>query len=474
MLQLPIRVRLTLWHAASLAVLLGLFGAIVQHQMHRRLTSRIDYELGEELHELSIEVELAQNPSEMLTQLEARFGTHPSYEFRVLRPDGIPLFVSQGLKQLTPTETAPSTHGQRQFATFSRAGQGSLRTASESISTPAFGELVIQAYVPTAPVFEELHFLQRLLWTAGAGLVCIALAGGYLLATRTLRPVDQMAETARRISGSQLEARIPVQNPHDELGRLATTLNAMLERLQSAVEQQKQFTSDAAHEFRTPTAVIRSVADLALRQDRDTEYYQEVLHSIREELDRITALSEQMLLLAQEDSDWNRTASEAVDIQQLLQQLTADLSPYCDEHQLSLTCDAQPHLLVLGDNDRLRRVLLNLIENAVKFSKPGGDIRLAAQRVGDQVTIRVSDTGTGIPQDQLSHVFKRFYRVDKSRNRSTGGAGLGLAICEAIIHRHAGSIQLSNRTGGGLEATISLPACEACVSRTSAEIVSVG
>lgn len=456
MKRLSIRLRLTLWYAASLAAMLLLFGVLIDSLMHERLLSRTDFELDEELHELVLEAELAKGRDQLLEQLRLRFSDHKTFEFQVLDAAGDRLFASHRLRDVVVPVPAALSGAEPSFTSRELPSLRDSRIASQQIPT-ADGGLIVQAVLPLGRYVEELRDLRRLMLAMGPLVLLVAVAGGYWLAWKSLRPVDQMAHTAAQISAHDLSERLDVVNPHDELGHLAQTFNRLLARLEQAFDDLRQFTADAAHEFRTPLAVIRSSAELALRNPRRPEYYQDCLQGIAEETERLTALSDQLLLLAREDAGLADESPQRVNMTVLVEDLASDLCPLAEERSLTIRCDLRPSVIVDGDAQRLRRVVLNLLDNALKFTPAGGSISLALTRRGDWAVMTVTDTGVGIEPDDLPHLFERFYRVDPSRNRETGGAGLGLAICRAIVTRHGGTLGITSTVGRGTTVQIELP-----------------
>jgi heavy metal sensor kinase len=304
------------------------------------------------------------------------------------------------------------------------------------------------------------HESEELLWAfllAGPLTVAATLAGGYYLAGRTLTPVERMTETARNISGERLDRRVPVANPGDELGRLAATLNDMLDRLERSFIEMQRFTADAAHELRTPLAVIRNEAEVALRTPRPTEEYTRVLETLLEETVRLSEMADQLLFLCRQDAGLNPPAHKDVPLDELLRAVTDTMRPVAEAKGVALVLGDNPACAVRGDAHQLRRVFYNLIDNAVKYTAAGGTVRVAARHDGGEVAVSVSDTGVGIAAEHLSRIFDRFYRVDPSRAGETGGAGLGLSICRSIVRGVGGSIEVSSEVGHGSEFAVRLP-----------------
>jgi heavy metal sensor kinase len=322
----------------------------------------------------------------------------------------------------------------------------------------------------------ELRELRQAFFIVGPAILAIATLGGYRLARRSLDPVDQMTRAAARISASRLEDRLSTGNPNDELGRLAATLNAMIDRLEHSLTELRAFTADAAHEFRTPLTVIRNAAEVALMSARSSDYYEKCLNGILEETARLTALSNQLLVLAREDAGLDRQSDAVLNWSQLVQSIVDDLDPLFEERCLTVEPSEWPVAFVRGDAERLRRVLLNLFDNAIKYTPVGGHIAVRLELASHVTILTISDTGVGIPAEDLSRVFERFFRSDASRTRETGGSGLGLAICKAIIERHDGTIHVVSEAGTGTTVRIELPAVriEAASGVVESSVVSFG
>ena len=249
---------------------------------------------------------------------------------------------------------------------------------------------------------------------------------------------------------------MPVANPGDELGRLAATLNEMLDRLERSFTQMQRFTADAAHELRTPLAVIRNEAEVALRTPRSAEEYTRVLETLLEEVVRLSEMADQLLFLCRQDAGLNPSAREEVRLDELLLAVTENMRLVADEKGVVLVLADNPPCTVRGDAHQLRRVFYNLIDNAVKYTPAAGTVRVASRCDGESVVVTVSDTGVGITGEHLPRIFDRFYRVDQSR--AGDGAGLGLAICRSVVRATGGSIEVTSEVGRGSKFTMELPA----------------
>jgi heavy metal sensor kinase len=291
----------------------------------------------------------------------------------------------------------------------------------------------------------------------GPLVLLASLAGGWVLVSRALGPIDQMAHTARRINETDLARRIPVTT-RDELGRLADTLNATFDRLQRGFERERQFTADASHELRTPLTAISGNVEVALNRDRSAQEYREILSDIGEAAKRMQAIVEGLLTIARADAKAAPTRTENVVLARLVDEVVGAHRPLAEQHQVSVAVSAPDDVAVTGDPEHLRIVLSNLVANAIRYNTVGGRVMIEVARAAAQARIRVDDTGGGIPEKDLPHVFERFYRVDQSRTTAGGGGiGLGLAIAKAIVQAHHGTIAASRLPAGGTRFEVTLP-----------------
>ena len=295
-------------------------------------------------------------------------------------------------------------------------------------------------------------------------LVVLVVAAGLawmlsnLQASAWLRSVDAAAHSAHVISsGRKLRERLFVPSNEDEIARLARAFNELLDKLESAHGMQQRLLADASHELRTPLTVLRGEIEVALRRERPAEEYREVLESSREEIERLTKLTENLLSLARSDAGEGLVTREPVDVSSLGRLVVNAMSSLAKEKRITLTVDASEPVWVEGDSVALERVGLNLVENAIRYSPAGESVTMGVRTEGSEAIWIVSDTGPGIGAEHLPHLFERFYRVDKARARQHGGAGLGLAIVEALVKAHGGSVSVSSLVGQGTTFTVRLP-----------------
>ncbi|MGD9037931.1 MAG: ATP-binding protein [Syntrophobacterales bacterium] len=285
----------------------------------------------------------------------------------------------------------------------------------------------------------------------------LAGGGGWLLARRALKPVDRMTQAARRISGEHLDERLQETGSGDELDRLAKTLNDMLRRLDDAFHQMRQFSADASHELQTPLTILKGEMEVALRSQRSPEEYQGVLKSGLEEIDRINHLVDGLLLLARADAGVLRLDLRPVELKELVQEICDQMKLVADDHSISLHPSVLETVSVLADQEHLRRLLLNLVDNAIKYTPAGGNVTLSLQSEKDWVALRISDTGIGLSKDEQQLIFSRFHRATETRSRDEKGVGLGLSIARSIAEAHGGKIQVESTPGQGSTFTVLLP-----------------
>ena len=307
------------------------------------------------------------------------------------------------------------------------------------------------------PVYAALHRLLALILIAVPLALAVAALGGYAVARAGLAPIGRIIRTAQAIGEGDLSQRIGPLPGHDEVGRLASTFDDMLGRLEQAFARQKQFTADASHELRTPVAAIRAQAEAALAKPRSREEYVEILSIIREEAQHLGHLVAQLMFLARQDAAPAPSAMETVNLDEILDAVVQQMRVLADQHRISLTLGANPAVLLRGDQTALTQLFINLVDNAVKYTPAGGQVTVASRPDRTQVHVSITDTGPGIPPEHLPRIFDRFYRVDKARSRSMGGAGLGLAIAMAVARAHGGDITVETKPGQGSVFTVTLP-----------------
>jgi heavy metal sensor kinase len=440
---LSVRARLTAWHALVLILIVCLFSAGTLLFVKARLYAGLDAQLRRELS--TIERVYREEPAE-LGDLAADWG--------------LALFqVTEGGRPLHRTDA------------WEREGLAQAAAAAEPASWRASDGRTYRVQAASAPSYAVAVAIDETpvrgtLWTLAAVLLAgvpfaagLALAGGYFLAGRVLRPVGAMADQARRISAESLAERLPVANPHDEFGRLATVFNETLARVQDSFERLRRFTADASHELRTPLTAMRSVGEVAIQRTLEPAACRDVLGSMLEEVDRLTRLVDSLLLLTRADSGRLQPAREPVDAAALAASVVEQLRVLAEEKQQSLVLRAPAPVRVACDPTLLRQALANLVHNAIKYTPGRGAVSVvvSATPAGEAV-IEVRDDGPGIPAPHRERIFERFYRVDAGRSRDEGGVGLGLAIARWAVEANGGRVELASEEGRGSVFRIVLPA----------------
>ena len=280
--------------------------------------------------------------------------------------------------------------------------------------------------------------------------------GGLFLARRALAPVDEVSSLARRITSEDLGQRLNLRLPDDEVGRLARTFDEMIGRLDDAFRRQRRFTADASHELRTPLTVMRGQIDVALQMPRDAEAYRQVLREVNGEVDHLIRLTSSLLTMAHADAGQIPLAFEHVALADLVDGAMEQLSAIAGQQGVDLRRAPGPPVTVWADEDLLLQLLLNLLDNAIKYTPAGGRVTVGWSP-GERVEVWVRDTGEGIPEEHIPHLFDRFYRVDKARSRAEGGVGLGLAISRWIAEAHGGSMSVQSVPGKGSTFSVLVP-----------------
>lgn len=317
-------------------------------------------------------------------------------------------------------------------------------------------------FVVAGQSLKEIQQAQRqlLLLLAISTPLALILAslGGLWIADRALKPVDRITKAAERIGRGNFNERVEEPRTKDEIGRLAATFNEMIAKLNQAFQREREFTAYASHELKTPLAIIRGDIEVALRRERSTEEYRRVLSSSLEEIERLTRLTEDLLTLARTDAGERMLELAPVSLNQLAEEAHAYIKPLADSTGVQFSYELpQPPVVIEGDEKRLKQLFVNLLDNAIKYTPAGGDVRLKLASHDSSAIIEVADTGRGIPADAMPHIFERFYRHADPRDTRASGFGLGLAISKWIVDAHGGSIEVESNEGRGSRFTVKLP-----------------
>jgi two-component system, OmpR family, heavy metal sensor histidine kinase CusS len=455
MRRLNIRWTLTLWYSGVLLFVLAMFSAGIFLTMRSQLLERIDQGLVEELADVRSEIKRADDSEQLYGWLERRFGKHEGFDFQISKGNGTRFFVNRRVTEQSLALPEPTIHAGLEYSTIELPERGRWRIISEHVAGPA-ERLVVQVGRSLAANDHELRELLSAFLVGIPLSLFLTAIGGWLLAKRALRPVQQMTEAAEEISAEHLGRRIDVANPYDEIGSLAQTINRMIERLQNSFEEMRRFTADAAHELRTPLAVIRNEAEITLRAPRTVEEHRRVLGDILDEANRLSATADQLLFLYRNDAGLNPVVREAFRVDQMLSEVVTTMQLVGQEKNVVLALNANLAIEFASDPRQLRRVFYNLLDNAIKFTPSGGRVTVNSQMEGGYWKVEIADSGPGIAPNHLPRIFDRFYRADESRTGE--GAGLGLSICRSIVVGLGGEISASSVFGLGTTMQASLPA----------------
>ncbi len=451
-----IRVRLTLWYVALLAVILVAFSIGLYLTLARNLREEMDITLSTEAERLtsSLDVEdgtprLGEGPDNLRIGTVAALydgtgGRLLAYDPRQPLP-AVPEAVSQAVQ------------GRRTFVTAPLSDGTEWRILTIPIAENGFQIGILQVGRPVAEVDTTLRQLAVLLALAVPFTLLVASVGGLFLAGRALDPIDRITRAAAAIGAQDLSLRLNFRGSRDEVGRLAATFDRMLDRLDRAFRRQRQFTADASHELRTPLTMLASQIDVALERKRTPGEYQELLRSLRDDAARMTQLVSELLTLARADAGQQLLATEELELNELVRSVVETMQPLAVQSGVSLTWHAEAHVWVSGDQTRLTQLVINLVDNALRYTPSGGSVTLSVTADGGWADVRVEDTGVGIAAEHLPHLFERFYRADPARAQAEGGAGLGLAIAHWIAQAHAGQIAVRSELGRGTTFDVRLP-----------------
>lgn len=495
MLFNSIRWRLQAWHGLILVSVLAGFGLTAYHVSRDNQLRRIDQELEQRFQFLfrpqppdrpldrppgpppdEPRMERRFDPTQVLVRMRkaieqgnALEGAQTNAFYYVLwQGDGTLVAHSPGAPSELPLpeHAAPPAAGEpQQVGDPARGGQPGpgfraplARTRGEFREVFHFlphGECLLIGR-SMAPDLASMRRFVVWLTAAGTAVLMFGLVGGWWLASRAIRPIEDISATATKIAAGDLSQRISAADTENELGRLAGVLNSTFARLEAAFAHQARFTSDASHELRTPVSVILTQTQGALSRERSVAEYREALEACQRAAQRMRKLTESLLELARMDAGQEPFKHEAFDLGHVAADSVELVRPLAAERGVFIICELGP-LKCLGDADRIGQVATNLLTNAIHFNRSGGEVRVSAHAENGSALLTVSDTGEGIPPEDLPHIFERFYRVDESRSRIQGRSGLGLAISKAIADAHGGTIEVSSQPGAGSQFTLKLP-----------------
>ena len=464
LLRRNLRTRLTLLYAslltAALLVYAGCVSAFFLHNLQEQLNASLDrdVETVEGILQMAPDgrVVLRSHEGEAAEKSDLDRG----YLLEVWSHDGRLLYrteelAGRGLE--LPSENV--TLIKKEAAHSVRLPSGTrVRLVSRITHHLGGGEpVLVRLAVSEEPLWREFREMLTVLALGLPLVVALVVITGYLVAARALRPVDSMAQRAAAITAEHLSERLVIENPDDELGQLGTAFNATLARLHGSFDQLRRFTADASHELRTPLTAIRSVGEVSLRKQGNEKYYRDVIGSMLEETTRLTQLVDSLLTMSRADAGRIQLHSDETPLLDFARETASVLEVLAEEKEQTLSIEGDRSVSAVIDRTILRQALLNLIDNAIKYSPHGGSIVVRVQGNSPEAVLEVWDSGPGIPQEHRSLIFERFYRIDRARSRTEGGTGLGLSIAQWAVTAHLGSIEVRCEPGEGSVFRIRLP-----------------
>jgi heavy metal sensor kinase len=451
---------LTLWYVFVLASLLALYAGVASLFLFLSLREDFDHNLLQDVE--TVEGMLTKEPNGLVSlhashpdAAEPRIG----HFIEVWSPQGSLLYRSAALQGQTLGGPPGPEEGQNDpTPSTTRLPNGTRVRLASSVYHIEDQRVVLRVAYSEERLWRELGEFGQVLALGFPIAVLLAGLGGYALARKALSPIDSMATQAKTISAERLGDRLCIENSQDELGKLATVFNEMLGRLQAAFDQLRRFTADASHELRTPLTAIRSVGEVALQDQRSPAEYRDVIGSMLEEVDRLTRLSESLLALSRADAGHVQLQREEIPLIRVAREASSVVEVLAEEKRQQIDIEGDANIMVSVDRLILRQAVVNLLDNAIKYSPAESPILVRVQSGGNQqVFLDVVDQGPGIPSEHQAYVFDRFYRVDRARTREWGGAGLGLSITRWAVEAHGGEIALKSEEGHGCTFRVSLP-----------------
>ena len=480
-----IRFRLTVWYAGLLTALLALFGVSVYFGLARYLEWSLKDSLAKQAQQIAVshlaDVGLT-GEDYVIGEIREHYAPEINSRFvRVTRADGNLMYVS-GVPQDgsfdptgLPVPTMPSEARAREV--HLPQGDGEVLLFTMPFTARDGNRFIVETGAPFDQIESVLH---GLLLTLGLGLpviVAFSIGGGYFVMRRALKPVDALTESAELITSRNLNERLPIVPTGDELERLSIALNSMVARLDAAFTHIRRFSADASHELRTPLTVLRGELEGIAQDPQLTGEMREMIGSALEETERLAKIVESLLVISRLDAGEARMERTRLDFAELTEATVEQLRLLAEDKSISLVSDMPEPVEVEGDRARLKQVVVNLVDNAIKYTPAGGRVEVRVTREDGHAQLEVKDTGVGIPAEALPHIFERFYRVDKARSRAVGGTGLGLAIVKSICAAHGGQVNVESTENKGSRFAVQLPASsyvntaqetsEAAITRTA-------
>ncbi len=476
-----LRAQLALWYGGVLALTLLLLSVFTLLLLRQYLTSRADSALQTHATDTARSIAAilyrynTENPGRApAPDVEKAFIDNNDLQswgryVQVINPYGNPVARSDALKTIPLPRLDEALQdglkGNTRFDTESKLGEYPVRIVTVPVVMGQNVPYLVQVGASVEGVDTALTRASNLLLILTPSVFLIALLGGGILVGRALKPVDDMTQAALTIESKRLDVRIVPPRSDNEISRLASALNEMIARLDKSFRQIERFSADASHELKTPLTAMRGEAEVALMSEKTPQEYQETLRSVIEETERLSSIVTNLLLLARADANQVKLRQEEVSLDEIAMSAYEGVESLARRKRISLNIADMDETPLLGDSLWLQQLAANLLQNAVNYTPEGGSVTLSVRREAVEgevfAVLVVEDTGRGIPEEHLPHIFDRFYRVDTGRNREQGGSGLGLNITLWIVESHGGTIDVKSAAGQGSTFTVRLPALNA-------------
>ncbi len=458
-----LRFRLTAWYAGLLAGALLIFGVSVYLGLQRYLDWNLRITLESECRTIGTEL-LSQLPVKsapwLATEINEAYAPEVNGRFIRVIQQGVGVVYLSGTPKdgtfkplAVPFPRGDETDRPRQIQL---EGGHQLLVDALQFTTPDGGHFLVESGIPYQQVEIVLHGLLLTLAIYMPFVVSLSMAGGYWLMTRSLQPVDEITKSAEGITSTNLSERLPVIRTGDELERLSVSLNRMIERLDDSFQHINRFSGDASHELRTPLTILRLELEEIVQNHRLDAWLADRIGSALEETHRMSQIVEKLLAISRLDAGEVKMDKMRIDLGELAAFTADQMRLLAEEKSILLRSHVANGVYVEGDRTRLQQVIVNLIDNAIKYTQEGGQVEVSVRRDLASAVLEVSDNGAGISDQALPHVFERFYRADKARSRASGGAGLGLSIAKAICTAHGAEIKMFSQEGHGSRLSVEL------------------
>jgi signal transduction histidine kinase len=455
---LPLRFKLTLWNtlvmlAASVVTLVAL-----REGLRWMLLKELHVALEDEAFELALlarqQYATTQDLFDELARTSAGHARH-GWFLQVVAPDGHSLWQS-------PNTPAALQHGPRSPLLRVRGDEAAaFHFAERSIHSRLLPECRLRVGTSLEFIQQDVANVTRMFVPVLLGVILLSPLGGYILAGRATAPLQQVIATTRTLHPARLEERLVLRHTGDELDQLSAEINKFLDQIADHLQRHREFVANAAHELRSPLSALTTLVDVALSRERSPAEYQELLATVHDECQQLATLTSQLLLLAESDAGLLERHKQPVLLDEVVLSAVEMFSGVAEVKDVQLASRCEPRVCVMAETTRLRQVVNNLLDNAIKFTPAGGKVEVELRRnSAKHVLLTVRDTGVGIPADALPYVFDRFYQVERSRHHETvvHGTGLGLSICRAVVAAYGGDVAISSQPGVGTTVTVTLPA----------------